>query len=507
MEALPSRPDSSPVGFRLQSRWIVAVAMLAAGTTGAALAQGSIPSFVFAGVVSGAALLVIVGRLGIAALLLWAGADEVLAPFLRFPTARAVITFDRVWLLACLATLVFTHRSLAFSRPVRLLLVAFSIFGFEYGVNAIITFISTGDITAPTIWVDTYVLASITFLVTTWLMTDRSHLRKLIIALTIGAVINSLIGISEQIYGYSFAANYNTVSRQVFGSSLLFISGGFEGPEQFAMSLLVAEAGALYLLQTVRGKLRRLLATLALIIICVGTALTILRSAWVAEVIVAVISLTFRPRRRSRLFWITVAVIGIGIVASLQFSQDSAPSPTTEAFQRHTFSNEDFFSRLATYRQGWNIFLTNPLFGVGVQQYMPNALRAPIEVVGGHASVPEAHNSFIGVLAEQGVVGFALFLFLILAGWRMLAAAFGSARDPHDQALVACAIGASVAYLFMSLVFQMLPMAPSNAFLALLLGCVAARLDAIRSNTDPVEPGSQPATQGQARLTATSAPS
>lgn len=470
----PGAPTSS-------ARW-AGLAVAVAALTGAGVAYGKAAGYAVVAMVALGAAIVVVGRIGLPALLFWAATDEVLAPFIRFPTVKAIVTFDRVWLIACLGALIFTHRQVPISRPVRRLILAFVAFGAVYGLNALVTFLRSGDITAPTIFVDTYGLALATFLVTVWLVKDRSDLRMVIIALTIGAVVNSCIGIAEQLLNFSFAANYNTVAPRVFSTSVLFVSGGFEAPEAFAVSLLVAEAGSLYLFQTGKGR-ARLLTGLATLLIAAGIAMTIFRSAWAAEVIVALIAFGFRPKQHGRFFWVLVATAGLAIVIALFFTQSSSVNPVTgaAAFQRHTFSSEDLYSRLATYEQGLSLFLAHPLLGVGVQQYLPAAIQAPLVVIEGHTSVPEAHDSFIGVLAEQGIVGIVLFVFLIACFVRMLSAAFRAARDDDDQALVASGIGAGIAYLLMSVGFQVLPMAPSNDFVALLMGLVAARLDWLRA--------------------------
>ena len=59
----------------------------------------------------------------------------------------------------------------------------------------------------------------------------------------------------------------------------------------------------------------------------------------------------------------------------------------------------DINGRVALWNQGLDVFYEHPLFGIG-----SGAFARAVE---GH---DVAHNSFLSVLAESGIIGFALFL-------------------------------------------------------------------------------------------------
>jgi O-antigen ligase len=78
--------------------------------------------------------------------------------------------------------------------------------------------------------------------------------------------------------------------------------------------------------------------------------------------------------------------------------------------------------RTMIWRAGWVVFNQSPFRGVGAAAFAPSvehALGMPFHGSGiddgGPANVElVAHNTFISVLVEQGVIGFALFLGILL---------------------------------------------------------------------------------------------
>ena len=98
-------------------------------------------------------------------------------------------------------------------------------------------------------------------------------------------------------------------------------------------------------------------------------------------------------------------------------------------------NTDNIYGRLATYEQGLDIFRDAPLFGVGVDQYHDYAEELRPETVNGVESVTYPHSTFVGMLAEQGLLGFVVLLVVCIAVWRVLHALSRMATDPRAQAL------------------------------------------------------------------------
>jgi O-antigen ligase len=146
--------------------------------------------------------------------------------------------------------------------------------------------------------------------------------------------------------------------------------------------------------------------------------------------------------------------------------------------------SENIYGRLATYKEGVQMFRSDPLFGVGVNQYQAVAVSRAPETVAGVQSVPYPHSSYVGLLAEQGLVGFLPFLLLTYAIWGLVRGLRSASFWNKDAALLMGTVaGAFLGYLIMSLTLTMLPYEPSNAFFAAFLGGASGYLDGLAAET------------------------
>jgi O-antigen ligase len=186
--------------------------------------------------------------------------------------------------------------------------------------------------------------------------------------------------------------------------------------------------------------------------------------------IVTIAVLGLRPKRYSRT---VVTVAAAGLVFALAFTQlDKIP-----AVSNRVGNTDNFSSRLGSYKQGLEIFRSAPVFGVGATRYNDVASQLPIIQVNGINSLPRAHSSVINMLAECGVIGFVALLLAALGYGGVIRALNRYRGSPQDEMVSALLIGAGLSYLLYSLTLTMLPYAPPNAFLAVLLGLAAGRLD------------------------------
>jgi O-antigen ligase len=148
---------------------------------------------------------------------------------------------------------------------------------------------------------------------------------------------------------------------------------------------------------------------------------------------------------------------------------------TNRVLEQRIANTENINGRFAAYRQGAEIFARHPLVGVGVNQFANAQADVSVTVVAGVQAAEHPHSTFVGTLGEQGIVGFLPVVFVVYAIMRLLGELRRRARGDPDVSLWGCLVGASLAYLVMSLTLAMLPYGPSNAFFAILLGVAAAR--------------------------------
>lgn len=118
------------------------------------------------------------------------------------------------------------------------------------------------------------------------------------------------------------------------------------------------------------------------------------------------------------LFVVIVIVFGVFLVPESSWSRLASIG---QEVRGGTFND-----RTLIWQTGWQVFTQSPFLGVGARAYAPSIERA----IGigsqapGQEEVTElvAHNTFLSVLVELGVIGFALFASLLVAlmysAWR-----------------------------------------------------------------------------------------
>jgi O-antigen ligase len=173
----------------------------------------------------------------------------------------------------------------------------------------------------------------------------------------------------------------------------------------------------------------------------VALLLTLSRSGWLAFTLalpIIMILLLLHPASRRDALPISVATIGVGLLGALV----AAP----EIIRRFTQSDPgatDF--RWEWMGVAWGMVKDHWLLGVGLNSFVLNLPGRTL--YGGHvglierfgANWPVVHNIYLLTWAEQGTLGFACFIALLLTllwtGWR-------NARDCTDPWLHALSIGA-----------------------------------------------------------------
>ncbi len=251
------------------------------------------------------------------------------------------------------------------------------------------------------------------------------------------------------------------------------VSGPYSVPEVYALVLLSCLAAAMMWMQ-----LRRqfLLGGLAVAVITTGIALSYFRAAWIGGLFIMVGSLGIRRYRYGRMITVFSIALALGYFAFTQLETDSG------TFAVRVSNTTNVSGRLATYETAFRVLKTAPLFGVGVGQYSSAVIRVDPASVAGVEAVPFPHSSYLGILAEQGIVGFLALVAVTFAVFKMIRALSQRARAPADALLVTTVAVAGIGYLIMSLTLAMLSYGPSNSFFMVLLGLATGRLDHLQSH-------------------------
>ncbi len=103
-----------------------------------------------------------------------------------------------------------------------------------------------------------------------------------------------------------------------------------------------------------------------------------------------------------------------------------------------------FTDRTMQWSSAWATFQANPLLGVGAGTYL---IRSPAyQTVMGRRLNDNAGSQYLQVLAEQGVIGFAVFLFLI--GSTVKEFLLSRDKNPMQSGAFAALVGIMISFIF-----------------------------------------------------------
>jgi O-antigen ligase len=185
--------------------------------------------------------------------------------------------------------------------------------------------------------------------------------------------------------------------------------------------LLIPFALAVFLTKTSRHL--KSLIIIALALMTTALILSLSRGGLIACFVAVLIVLARFLSLRTFLPIIAMA-FAIGLVVFL--------NPLTFVLIERTATLEQsasVYSRLDFWKETWQIFQAHPITGVG----LGNLGYYAAFVTAGYSS---AHNIALGLLAEMGIVGFMLFVFLMAGTFRAFAQSLKIAQSDFEKHLV-----------------------------------------------------------------------
>lgn len=456
----------------------VAGALVALVAGVAAAQRGTMAILLLAGLCALALALVFNG-LGFGTVLTWIALTAPLYPLLNTEATNSPISFDRLMIAGMASWLVLNRQKTDWPKPTRNLAYALLWLLVAFGVRAALTEqvgevpLTEGDARrgALNIWIDAILLPVVLFFVVATQAVTLQRCLRIAGALSLAGAVVGAIAIAEKLAGFSLADESGGHARVDAAVDVVRTSGPYPVPEVFAVVLLVCLAATVWW-TLAHGGNAVIWGIAAISLELGGLAVSLFRAAWLGAIIILIAGIGLRPGRALR---VVVVVLAAGAVLAVGYAELRA----NRVFEARLENTQNIKGRLATYKQSLKIFRTEPVTGVGVGQFRNAQGLVPVTVVGGEEAVSSPHSSFLGLLAEQGVVGILPLIACLLAIVQVASALRRRSREPEDSILWGCLIGATLAYLVMSLTLTMLPYGPSNAFFAVMLGIAAARVNAV----------------------------
>ena len=325
-------------------------------------------------------------------------------------------------------------------------------------------------------WAELFVI----YLVTATTVRDRRVLAALVGALLLAALAEVGIGLLQ-------TALRIGPPHFLAGGVLMRAHGTFGQPNPYggylALILPIALAAAL---AAPRPRLRLVgwgvSAALAL-----GIALSLSRGAWLGT-LAALSMVWLLESQRNRLRAVALAYGGVTatvIVLVLGVIPEAVMARVTDLFvygsrivqELRTGPNPDnwaILERVSQWYAGWRMFAENPILGVGIGNY-PKAYET-YALPGWPTGVGHAHNYYLNLAAEGGLLTFVAFLLFLALAWRLAARAWRQAPNAWGRTLALGLLGSLAAFSAHSLVDSLFVHS-----LGILLGILFGLLSALSS--------------------------
>src|SRR5207302_10440893 len=180
------------------------------------------------------------------------------------------------------------------------------------------------------------------------------------------------------------------------------------------------------------------LTALAVLVLGIALVATVARGGWLGFVVAAVVLAVLVPRARLPLAVggavLVATLVGFGFIGSVggRLSPGGSDSPL-----------DMLGNRAGVWSAALGMLWDHPLFGVGIADFVNYYPQYSAEPYG----LNHAHDLFLNVAAERGLLGVATFAAVLIGLFRSMASSFRRALGRSDKVLAAGLIASFVGYL------------------------------------------------------------
>ena len=300
----------------------------------------------------------------------------------------------------------------------------------------------------------------------------KGYLRTVLLMLLVAGSVRGFADLRRlawlQIAGVTLYSAAVTAQFRVGSNGRLEVLS-FYDVNDLALLIVSSLPLGLYLWRRPAGLVTRLLLTAATVFLMMTLAKTGSRGGFVAFVAVAAyLLLQFRSISRVKRAG-AVGLLAILLAVSASSSYFERIQTILHPSRDYNWSGASEVGRMEIWKRGIGYMLSHPVFGVGARSFAVAegelAPEARLQSYGRGFKWSEAHNAFIEIGAELGVMGLILFVTLLVSAFALLSRirrkAIGEAPF-LAQALITSLIGVVVAAMFLSQAY--------SAYLYTLLG-------------------------------------
>ncbi len=244
-------------------------------------------------------------------------------------------------------------------------------------------------------------------------------------AFLVGATLQAILGIYQFLTQSSFSSSFLGMALhdpRALGTAVVEFAdqrwlrayGGLPHPNILGGYLAIATAVVIAFLHKlpVRQNLQRLLLSSTIFVLITGIFFSFSRSAWVAGIVLLgywVIKL-FRDRTQWQMagYWLLL----IGYLVFLVFLFRPLVAARVLPVQESRLEVKSRVERVEGAREAWQLARAHPVLGVGIGNYT-QAVAREVRLGEPLYTYQPAHNVFLLVWAELGIMGLVLFMVIL----------------------------------------------------------------------------------------------
>jgi len=245
-------------------------------------------------------------------------------------------------------------------------------------------------------WIFTFVQLLILMYLSSELLDTPKKQQAVMAIFSISAIISAFYAIQTGQIGETFDESFRA-------------EGFVDNANAAARFFVVAMVFLTYLRSTSKNVIVRALCSVGIVVTYLGVFYTVSRTGMLLLFGAQGLILLMQVKGRQRIAIIIIFTIGLLI---LWYVADSIFG-IIQTIIPIIINREDTFGlRINLWRSGWEMWLDYPIRGVGIGQYIKELRYYIFRYPGAHVSNAVAHNTYVQVLSETGIVGFVLFMLM-----------------------------------------------------------------------------------------------
>jgi len=238
------------------------------------------------------------------------------------------------------------------------------------------------------------------------------------------------------------------------------IGASFNIPADFG-AYIITVLPVIFLLALMQCNPKKFIFYSASFLLALCLFLTFSRSAWLGFIFSVIFMWVICDKMRKRIFLIVFLALMAFAAIFAYFNIGN----------HITIGGGSLIDRMQIWRIGWSIFRDSPIFGRGPGTFMFNFGRYKPE---SYLYIVYAHNCYLQMLAEIGVVGLLSFLWIIIAFFRSALISIADTKDGFYKLILIGSTSGIFAYLIQAALDTNLYSLPLAVLFWFMMGFVMA---------------------------------